>query len=456
MFGGTPSRNLFNPAARNIPDEWAVKEGERKNVKWTADLGNVSYGGPVVAGGRVFVGTNNEKPRDPKIKDDHGVVMCFEEATGKFLWQITHEKLAQRHRFSTAGRRFHPRGGWQQPLLRQQSSRGRLCRRGEGEHCLEARHGQGLGVYPHFLANCSPVVVGDLVFVVYEQRRGRGHGEGSQSARRRVHRRGQEEGHGPLEVTLAEEIMDGQWTSPAYAEVKGKGQVIFPGGDGWLRGYEAESGKVIWKFRLQSENAEFRRPAAGGTNYFVATPVVVENRVYIGVGQNPDHGAGVGHLWCIDITKTGDLSRPGDDFDPKAAANKNSGLIWHLGGLINPRPERGRKYSFGRTCSTVAVQDGLVYVAEFEGYMHCLDAQTGQVYWSHDFKANIWGSPCCADGKVYIGTDNGDLCVFPQGKMKKEPKSIDMEAPLKGTPVVANGVLYILTDAKLYAIASQR
>ncbi len=42
--------------------------------------------------------------------------------------------------------------------------------------------------------------------------------------------------------------MDGQWTSPAYATVNGKGQVIFPGGDGWLYGFEAKKGELLWKF----------------------------------------------------------------------------------------------------------------------------------------------------------------------------------------------------------------
>src|SRR5438876_1185767 len=62
MFGGTPQRNMANPLAKKLPLEWSVKEGERKNVKWVAELGSVSYGGPIIAGGKVFVGTNNERP----------------------------------------------------------------------------------------------------------------------------------------------------------------------------------------------------------------------------------------------------------------------------------------------------------------------------------------------------------------------------------------------------------
>ena len=55
------------------------------------------------------------------------------------------------------------------------------------------------------------------------------------------------------------------------------------------------------------------------------------NKVYIGVGQDPEHDEGIGHFWCIDITKKGDVSPKEDNFDPKAAVNKNSALVWHYG-----------------------------------------------------------------------------------------------------------------------------
>ena len=66
----------------------------KKNVKWVAQLGSQTYGNVVVAGGMVFVGTNNEGVRDPKITGDKGVVMAFRESDGAFLWQMVHDKLA--------------------------------------------------------------------------------------------------------------------------------------------------------------------------------------------------------------------------------------------------------------------------------------------------------------------------------------------------------------------------
>src|SRR5262249_8719776 len=91
MFGGTVHRNLANADATGIPDTWSVKEGKEKNVKWSAKLGNKALGGPVVAGGHIYVGTN--RMYDSTEEEDKGVVMCFNEADGKFLWQSVHDDL---------------------------------------------------------------------------------------------------------------------------------------------------------------------------------------------------------------------------------------------------------------------------------------------------------------------------------------------------------------------------
>ena len=92
MWGGTPDRNMMLPTMKGIPTTWDIKT--KKNVKWMAQLGSQSYGNPVVAGGQVYAGTNNELVRNPKEPGDRGVLMCFRESDGKFLWQQANVKLA--------------------------------------------------------------------------------------------------------------------------------------------------------------------------------------------------------------------------------------------------------------------------------------------------------------------------------------------------------------------------
>src|SRR4051812_37261866 len=85
QWGQAWSRNMVS-AEKGLPDKFDPKSG--LNIKRTAELGNETHSTPVVAGGRVYIGTNNGKPRDPKHQGDRGVMMCFSEKTGELLWQL--------------------------------------------------------------------------------------------------------------------------------------------------------------------------------------------------------------------------------------------------------------------------------------------------------------------------------------------------------------------------------
>src|SRR5262245_34147405 len=66
MFGGSPSRNMVNPIDKGVTLDFSVEEGKLRNVKWVVELGSKCYGGPIVTGGKVYVGTNDTNPSDPK------------------------------------------------------------------------------------------------------------------------------------------------------------------------------------------------------------------------------------------------------------------------------------------------------------------------------------------------------------------------------------------------------
>ncbi len=451
MYGGTPARNMVNADAKGVPTEWGSKAGG-KNVKWVADLGDRGYLPPAVAGGKVYVATNNHKPRDPNAKGDKAVLMCFNEADGKFLWQIVHDMPPEE-----VVTQAKPEGLLSTPTVEGDRlyyvtpAAEVVCASTDGKVVWRLDLMKEYKVYPHYVAFCSPLVVGDLVYVVTGN--GRPGGESDKPL---------PEPKAPSFVAVnkktgkvawqdsspGEKIMEGQWASPAYAEVNGKGQVIFPGGDGWLYAFEPADGKLIWKFDCNPKGSEFRIDSRGTRNYLLA-PVVHENRVYTVVGQQPDNGAGVGHLWCVDITRTGDVSEE----LAKGTPNPNSGLVWHYGGAA--AKGAARDYTFGRSISACAVHDGLVYAAEYDGFLHCLDAKTGKQYWEEDLKGNVWASPLWADGKVYMPDDAGIVHVFEHGKEKKVVGTVDMEAGVKAAPVVANGVLYVVTDKRLFAIAAK-
>lgn len=489
MFGGTHFRNMVNTVAKNLPTEWNIEEGS-KDVKWSVDLGSKAYGGPVIAGGKILVGTNNMKPRDKTLVGpdgqpiDMGVIMAFNEADGKFLWQNTFPKLA-------AGRvQDWPKEGiCSTPLLDKDkvyyvSNRCEVvCADTAGKQLWKRDMIKELGVFPHNLAVCSPLMVDDHLYVVTSNGVDEGHinvpapkapsflkldvkkegkyvwQDNSPTVQlTKVPKEGDQEAFFKRLVNRGELIQHGQWSNPAYAKVNGQKQIIFPGGEGKIYSFDADTEKLIWTFDCNPKDAKYELAGKGTRNDFIATPAIHDNKVYIGVGQDPEHEYGVGHLWCIDMTKKGDVSPElVTDFNvypPKTKPNPNSAMVWHFGGAA-PKGS-GRNYLFGRTMSTCAIHDGLCYAAELAGYIHCLDAQTGKLYWSHDTKANLWSSPFWADGKVYLGTDDGTVWVFAHGKDKKILAKNDMETAVRATPVAANGVLYVMTENKLFAITNKK
>jgi outer membrane protein assembly factor BamB len=457
MFGGTPSRNLVNTVDKNIPDDWSIENGKEKNLKWVAKLGNRAYGGPVIAGGRVFVATNNANPRNPNIKGDKGVIMCFRESDGTFLWQALHD-LAK-----GINPEAMPEGIASTPAV--EGNRVYYVSNGCEVVCLDTEgtpDGKGkvvwwldmmkeLDVYPHKMSNGSPLIAGDLVIVCTSNGVNDDNKVQSPKAPSLI---AIDKNTGKVkwqDNSPGDKIVLGQWSNPAYALIKGKGQVIFGGGDGWLRAFEAETGKPLWRFNCNTRAA--RAGAKGDRNYLVSTPVVYDNKVYIGTGQEPSLGSGPADFWCIDPTKTGDVSPE----DETGAANKNSAVVWHYGDAVDAQTEEitGRKYAFGRTVSTAAVVNDLVYIAEVAGFFHCLDAKTGKPQWLFDAKAEVWGSPYCVDNKVFLGTGDGEVHVFAAGKEKKALGKIEMDSGIFTAPVAANGVLYVMTSKNLYSITKK-
>jgi outer membrane protein assembly factor BamB len=224
--------------------------------------------------------------------------------------------------------------------------------------------------------------------------------------------------------SVGENVLHGQWSSAAAGDINGVAQVVMGQGDGWVRGYEALTGKKLWEFDTNPKDAVWPKDR----NNVISTPVIHENRVYIANGQDPEHGEGVGHFYAIDATKRGDITE--------------SGRIWHYDKIR-------------RSISTAAVHDGLVYLPDFSGFFHCLDAETGEPQWVHDTFAAVWGSPLVADGKVYLGDEDGDIVVLRAGRKEEVLHEMNMEAAVYGSPVPANGVLFVSSRNRLFALEAK-
>jgi len=501
MWGGWTHRNN-TPPGENFPTEWDTSSGT--NILWSSPLGSQTYGNPVVANGKVYVGTNNHNAylkRFPKTTD-LGVLLCFEEKTGKFLWQDSSQKLptGRVHDWPDQGicATVYAEGD----RVWYVTSRGEVsCLDVEGFHDGENdgpftqednenkdeadivwrydMMGQ-MGVSQHNMASCSLLCVGDVLFVCTSN--------------------GVDETHVNIPAPNAPSffamdrntakvlwtdkspgvnILHGQWSSPAYAEIGGRAQVIFGGGDGWLYSFDpkgdgAGNGKILWKFDCNPKTSLYSVSGRSERNHIIGTPVIYDNKVYLGVGEDPEHGEGNGHLWCIDPTKDGDVSaelavdkdgKPlpnrrlqavNEKAGEKAIPNPNSAAVWHYVGFDkNKNGKLDFEEEMHRTCGTVTIKDDILYIADFSGLVHCLNAQTGESNWTFDMFAASWGSPLLVDGKVYFGDEDGDIAIFKHSAEYEDPTEVNMGNSVYSTPVAANGILFIANKTTLFAIGEK-
>ncbi|MCO8122850.1 PQQ-binding-like beta-propeller repeat protein, partial [Stieleria sp. TO1_6] len=605
QWGGTRMRNN-TPGVTGLPETWNIGKFDRRtgewdkskaeNIAWYANLGSQTYGNPVVADGRVFVGTNNgagHLKRYP-AQVDLGCLLAFDEKTGEFLWQHSSEKLitgrvhdwplqgiccaplVEGNRLWFVTNRGEVRcldvegfldGEDDGPVkaetarvtdipLASDGGKSALASLADGklsDSMVEALKTAGeevsgdvsvesvtdgsawkatgtfdgnertfeikkagpnlsvfkklgvddkrdadtiwvynmmteLGTSQHNMCSCSVTSYGDYLFVNTSN--------------------GLDETHinlpapdaptficvnkntGELlwsDASPGTNILHGQWSSPTVAVLGGVPQVLFCGGDGWLYSFKADAGKdgkgeLLWKFDCNPKESKWVLGGEGTRNNLIATPVIYNELVYIAVGQDPEHGEGEGHFWCIDPTKRGNVSPQlamkveGDsrtEIPPKriqavepekgeiAVDNPNSAALWQYSMAdSNDDGEIDFEEEMHRTIGTCAIKDDVIYVADFSGLLHCLDArgENGQakVHFTYDMLAQSWGSPLISDGRVYVGDEDGDVAIFEFGTENSEPiEEINMGSSVYSTPIAANGRIYISTKDKLFAIEKQ-
>ncbi len=469
QWGRALSRNM-------ISDETGLPQhiDLTKDIKWKVSLGTDAYSTPTIAAGKVFIGANNAKPRDTRHKGDRGVLLCLNEANGDLNWQLVVPRIPgdiykdwpkisicspatiEGDRAYTVTNRFEvvcldlngQTNGNDGPYL------------DEGRHMTPADDEPlsvtpldadiiwlfdmpaDAGTYPHDSAHASILIDGDYLYLNTCNGVDNTHQTIQKPDAPSLIVLNKHTGHLVAWDTerIGPNIFHSTWSSPALSEVNGQRLVCFGGGDGICYTFKAlKPGlspasplplELAWRFDCDPTapkvdvRSHYRNRQEGPSN-ILSTPVFYKNRIYVTVGGDIWWGKRQSWLICVDAAQTGDIT--------------HSARLW--------------SYPMNHHCCTsVSIRDGLLFMSDCGGTLHCLDPETGQPFWTHELKGEIWGSTLVADGKVYVGTHRSEFWILAASKEKQVLDQVRFDAPISSTPVAANGVLYIATRRDLYAI----
>ncbi|PHS03043.1 MAG: serine/threonine protein kinase [Blastopirellula sp.] len=506
-------RAFLREQERIVPTDFDIKTG--KNVLWSVPVGSVAYCGPVISGGKVFVGTNNHAGYLKRYPSDIdlGVLLCFDAKDGELLWQDSNEKLptGRVHDWPMQGITSTPHV--EGDRLWYVTNRCEVvCLDTEGfydneDDGVKDKFGQQvlntkkeadtvwrldmmaeLGVSPHN-ASCSQIAASkDAIFLVTGQGLDESHSNNPNELAPCFLALDKKTGKVLWSDNSAtKNILHGSWGSPVVAKLGGVDQVIFPGGDGWLYSFDPQGtadgkGKLLWKFDCNPKDSIWMLGGRATRNNLIAKPTIYNGNVYIAVGQDPEHGEGDGHLWCIDPTKRGDVS-PDLVFSKESPdtpiphrrriacekdkgeytkPNPNSAVVWlYTGTDLDGNGRTVFEEEMHRCMSSVVIKEDLAFVSDTSGLLHCIDAKTGVAHWTYDLFAHTWSTPLISARHVYAADEDGELAVF---NLSKDPaiampggnpvSESFLSSAIYATPNSANNVLYILSMKQLHAISN--
>lgn len=436
-------------ATGNPPVDWDITSG--RNVIWSVELGNESYGRPVVAGDAVYVGTDNARHINPDFQADAGVLMAFQAKDGKFLWQDVAPRVERGLRefilpsttsaaYVEGKRLYYVTAECQ---LRALDTEGFRDGENDGPYRQETFQGNAaadivweldicgrLGVFPHEATNSEVLAVGDLLLVSTSNGQNEGHTRVPSPRAPSLIAVDKNSGEVVWRaIGAGAQVLHGQWSSPVAAVVNGRIQILFGGGDGWLRSYDATSGHEVWRFDGNPKDARWLpRPRVFSRGSIIASPVFDDGRVYVAMGLSPGHGNGPSLIHAISANGQGDVT--------------DSRSFW-------------TSREVGRIVGTPIAKDGLLYVGDLGGTIHCLEAATGAHVWKHETNAPIWGSLLLAGDRLYVGNEAGIMTVLRAGRRKEVLSEIDMGAAIYSPPALVGDALYIATSMRLYLVAEK-
>jgi outer membrane protein assembly factor BamB len=393
---------------KNLPAKWSPA-GE--NLAWRAPYGGRSA--PIVMGDRLYL--QNTAGKGETLQER---LMCLNADTGKLLWE---------HRFNVYLSDVPPhRVGWASPVG--DPSTGNVYVFGVGGNLLglnrdgkvlwERSLGEDFGLLTtHGGRTVSPIIDGDLVIVSGVTFQWGQHGRGAHRFMAFDKKTGETvyisaPGGRPYDTTYA---------PPIIVTVNGMRLLIQGASDGVVHAIKPQTGEPVWKYEISKR----------GLN----TGVVVHNNVAILTHSEENLESNeMGMMVAVDATSKGEI---------KKEQVKWSVYGWQ-GGFSSPVLDGERLYQIDNGANLAA-----------------FDVNTGKQLWLQNLGTIQKASPVLADGKLYVGTENGKFFILKPSATGCEILDQDQlgtEAQpeaIIGSAAVSNGRIFFVTDSGLYAIGKK-
>ncbi len=393
---------------KGLPVRWSPT-GE--NLLWKAPFGARSS--PVVLGDRVYL--QNGAGKGVSLQER---VLCLNADTGKVVWEYkfnVHSSDVPPHRIGWASPAADPATG---NIYANGVGGHLLCLSKDGKLIWERSLAEEFGMWTtHGGRTVSPVIDGDLVIVS-----GPNDGWGDQSQRRhRFIAFDKKTGECVWMSTPGQRPYDTTYAPPIVTVINGTRLFISGGGDGAAHAMKIQTGEHVWSFPM----------AKRGIN----TGVVLKGTTAI-VSHSEENfdTSEMGLLAALDATSKGQITKD------KA---KWATTGWQ-GGFSSPIIDGDRLYQVDNGANLFAY-----------------DVNTGKSLWQINLGTIQKASPVLADGKLYIGSENGRFFILKPGADKCEILDED-QLGTEGTPeqiiasvAVSRGRVYLVSDQALYCIGKK-
>ena len=288
----------------------------------------------------------------------------------------------------------------------------------DGKVFWERSLGEDFGLLTtHGGRTVSPIIDGDLVIVSGVTFQTGQHGRGTHRFIAFDKKSGQTvyvsaPGGRPYDTTYA---------PPIIANVNGTRLLIQGGSDGAVYAIKPQTGEPVWKYEISKRG--------------INTGVVVKgtSAILTHSEENLDSNE-MGMIVAVDATAKGDI--------------KKENLKWTVygwqGGFSSPLIDGDRLYQL----------DNGANIAAF-------DVNTGKQLWLQNLGTIQKASPVLADGKIYVGTENGKFFILkpgPTGAQIIDEDQLGTEArpeAIIGSVAVSNGRVFVVSDSNLYCIGKK-